>query len=256
VNHALRSEWTKLRSLRSTWLTLLCTAVIGIGIGALIAHARGRGYFELTPADQAAFDPTASSLTSIIMAQLAIGVLGVLVMTSEYATGMIQPSLTAVPRRGRLYAAKIVAFGVTALVAGQVIGFVSFLVGQAMIAGTGAPHADLGQPGVLRAVVGCGLYLAVLGLVGLALGAMARATAGALGLLVTITLLIRLMSAALPAGWQRWMAAYWPTTAGEKITTVIRVPDTLPPWAGFGLLCGFTAALLLGGYTLLRSRDA
>lgn len=256
MNDVLRSEWTKLRSLRSTWMTLLCTAALGIGLGALIAHGRAVAYLSATPDDQAAFDPAATSLTSIVIAQLAIGVLGVLVMTSEYATGMMQPSLTVVPRRGRLYAAKVLVFGGLALVSGQVIGFVSFFLGQAVIAGVGAPHASLGEPGVLRAVVGCGLYLAVLGLFGLALGALVRATAGALALLVTLTLLVRLLSAALPQSWQAWMNRFWPTTAGDKITTVVPVPHTLAPWAGFGLLAAFTAAFLIGGYTLLRTRDA
>jgi ABC-type transport system involved in multi-copper enzyme maturation permease subunit len=256
VNHVLRSEWTKLRGLRSTWLTLLATAVIGVGIGALIAQANGLGYFDSTPEDQAVFDPTAVSLTSIILAQLVIGTLGVLAMSSEYATGSIQVSLTAVPRRGRLYAAKIVVFGALALVTGQVIGFSSFFLGQSLIAGTGAPTATIGQPGVLRAVIGCGLYLAMLGLLGLALGAIVRSTAGALGALVTITLLVRFVGTTLPAGLQEWVGKYWPITAGEKITAVVVAPDALPPWTGFGVLCGFTAALLLGGYTLLRSRDA
>ncbi|GAA4526821.1 ABC transporter permease [Amycolatopsis samaneae] len=255
MNGLIRSEWTKLRSLRSTWLTLVGTAVLCVGLGTLIARGQASAHVRAAPADRPAFDPTALSLSGIFLAQLTIGVLGVLVMTSEYSTGMIQSSLTVVPRRGRLYVAKICSFGAFALLSGQVIGFASFLLGQALIAGAGAPHTTLADPGVFRAVVGSGLYLALLGLLGLALGAMVRATAGALALLVTITLLVRLVSATLPATWQQRVNQYWPTSAGTRITTVVPDSHSLAPWAGFGVLCAFTAACLLGGFALLRARD-
>lgn len=253
--HLLHSEWTKFRSLRSTWLTVLTTAVLGIGVGALATRAQGLGFFDATAEDRAAFDPTAVSLTSITIAQLAIGVLGVLVVTSEYATGMIQPSVTAVPRRGRLLAAKALVFTGVGLVVGELIGFTSFFIGQSILSGLGVPYATLGDPGVLRAVIGCGLYLAVLGLLGLALGTLVRSTAGAISLLVTFTLLIRMIALTLPEAVRDWISKYWPTTAGEKIISVLPDPVMLPPWAGFGILVGATAAALLGGYVLLRVRD-
>jgi ABC-2 type transport system permease protein len=214
--HLLHSEWTKFRSLRSTWLTVLTTAVLGIGISALATRAQGLDFFGATAEDQAKFDPTAISLTSIILAQLAIGVLGVLVVTSEYATGMIQPSVTAVPRRGRLLAAKALVFTGVGLAVGELIGFTSFFIGQSILSDLGAPHAALDDPGVLRAVIGCGLYLAVLGLLGLALGTLVRSTAGAISLLITLTLLIRMIALALPAPLRDWISKYWPTTAGRR----------------------------------------
>lgn len=247
----IRSEWTKFRSLRSTWLTAIVTVVLGVGVSALATSANARDY---RPGDD--WDPTALSLTAITLAQLAIGVLGVLVVTAEYATGTIRPSLTAAPRRGRLLAAKAAVFAAAALLLGQLIGFTSFLVGQSLIASAGAPHATLGQPDVLRAVVGSGLYLAALGLLGLGLGAVLRSTAGAIGMLVSITLLVRLVSQGLPASWAAWMDKYWPTTAGEKIIGVLPVPDALGPWPGFAILCGFVAAVGAAGYAVLRLRDA
>ena len=244
----LRSEWTKFRSLRSTWLTAAVTVVLGVGIGALSASAQARAAGD-------DWDPTAASLTSIIVAQLAIGVLGVLVMSAEYATGTIQPSVVAAPRRGRLLAAKAAVLSAVAVLLGQVIGFASFLVGQAMIAGAGVQHATLGQPGVLRAVIGSGLYLTAIGVLGLALGAVLRSTAGAIGTLVTVTLVVRLVAQTLPESWREWMSRYWPTAAGESIAQVVPVPGTLGPWQGFAVLCGFVAAVCAAGYTVFRTRD-
>lgn len=244
----VRSEWTKFRSLRSTWLTAAVTIVLGVGVGALSASAQAQ-----QPGDD--WDPTAASLTSIIVAQLAIGVLGVLVMSAEYATGTIQPSVVAAPRRGRLLAAKAAVLSAVAVLLGQVIGFASFFAGQAMIAGAGAPYATLDQPGVVRAVVGSGLYLAALGLLGLGLGAVLRSTAGAVGTLVAITLVVRLLAQTLPESWRVWMNQYWPTAAGESIVNVVPVPGTLGPWQGFAVLCGFVAAVCAAGYTVFRTRD-
>jgi ABC-2 type transport system permease protein len=245
----VRSEWTKFASLRSTWLTMAVTVFLGVGISALACAGQARQY---TGED---WDPTAVSLTSIIVAQLAFGVLGVLVMTSEYATGTIQPSVTAAPRRGRLLAAKAAVLAGSTVVLGQLIGFASFLVGQAMIAGADVPYATLGQPGVLRAVMGSGLYLAAVGLLGLGLGAVLRSTAGAIGALVSITLLVRAIAQALPEGMATWMDRYWPTAAGERIAYVLPVPDVLGPWAGLAVLWGFAAAVAAAGYGVLRTKD-
>ena len=252
----LRSEWTKFASLRSTWLTAAVTILLGVGVGILAASGTAREYGDLSSVERAAWDPTAESLTSIIVGQLAIGVLGVLVITAEYATGSIQPSLLAVPRRGRLLAAKAVVFAAAAVLLGQLIGFTSFLAGQAVFAGQDVPHATLGQPDVLRGVIGGGLYLAALGLLGLGLGTLFRSTAGAIGTLVALTLLVRSLAQALPQAWADWMNTYWPTTAGEKIVTVVPVDGALAPWAGFGVLCGFVAVVGAAGYLVLRGRDA
>ncbi|QFU86876.1 ABC transporter permease [Amycolatopsis sp. YIM 10] len=245
----LRSEWTKFRSLRSTWLTMAVTALLGVGVAALASSAKAHAY------DPVDWDPTATSLTSIIIAQLASGVLGVLVVTSEYATGSIQPSVVAVPVRGRLLAAKAVVLGGSTLLLSLVIGFASFFAGQAMIAAAGVPHATLGQPGVLRAVIGSGLYLTAIGLLGVALGAVLRSTAGAIGVLVSATLLIRLVAQMLPETWSDWMGRYWPTAAGENIMNVLQASGALPPWIGFAVLCGFVAVIGAAGYTVLRTRD-
>ncbi len=251
----LRSEWTKLRSLRSTWLVAAVVLLLGLGIGALASSALGNAYATSSAEERADWDPMAAGLPSLLLTQLAVGVLGVLVITGEYATGTIQPSVVAVPRRGRLYAAKAAVLGGLALVLGQVVGFASFFIGQTLIAGSGAPHAVLDQPGVLRAVVGAGLYLTAVALLGFGLGAIVRSTAGGIGLVVGATLLVRLIAQALPTGLHDWMDRYWPTAAGEKIIAVLPQPGALGPWTGFGLLCGFVVAVCAAGYVVLRVRD-
>ncbi|MDN3359575.1 ABC transporter permease [Actinomadura sp. DC4] len=253
---AVRSEWTKMRTLQSTVWTVLVTIALGIGFGALLSLAGARKYATLAPADQAHFDPAATSLAGHVMAQLAIAVLGVLVITSEFATGMIGTSLTIVPRRGRLLAAKTVVLTAVALVVGEVIGFGAFFVGQAVLAGQGAPHTTLGEPHVLRAVVGAGLYLAAVGLLGVAVGTLVRATAGALAIMVGATLLVPVFTPALPDSWARVVGRFWPTMAGERVMTS-RPDGHFPgPWAGFVLLCAAVAVVLAVALRVFRTRDA
>ena len=253
---ALRSEWTKLRTLRSTVWTVLVTIALGVGFAALLSLAGARKYAALAPADRPSFDPAATSLAGHIMAQLAIAVLGVLIITSEYATGMIGTSLTVVPRRGRLLAAKAMVLTAVALVVGEIIGFGSFFVGQAVLAGQDVPYAGLGEPHVLRAVIGAGLYLAVIGLLGVAVGALVRATAGELAIMVAVTLLVPVFVTALPDSWAHAVGRFWPTMAGNQIMTTLPGAHVLTPWAGFGLLCAAVALVLAVAFSTFWTRDA
>jgi len=144
---ALRCEWTKIRTLRSTFWTLLTAAMLGIG--ALFSAVAAHHYAGQALSGQAGWDPTSVSLSGLALAQLAIGVLGVLVITSEYSTGSIQTSLAAVPRRGRFLAAKATVLTAVSLITGEATALTVFLLGQALISGQ-APTAAFGQPGVLR----------------------------------------------------------------------------------------------------------
>ncbi|WP_051468156.1 ABC transporter permease [Actinomadura oligospora] len=256
VTDALRSEWLKIRTLRSTAYTLLVTVGLGVGLGLLFTAAGAAGYETGGADDHASFDPTATSLKSHILAQLALGQLGVLVVTSEYATGMIRTSLTSVPRRTRLLASKAAAFSAVALATGQLVGFTTFLAGQPVLAARHVPHAGLGDPHVFRAVFGCGLYLAVIGLLGVALGALIRSTAGALAALVTATLLIPVISTALPTRWADVAHRWWPSDAGGQIMAVRQDPEALGPWAGFGVLCLAVGMVLALAVAVFRERDA
>jgi ABC-type transport system involved in multi-copper enzyme maturation permease subunit len=189
------------------------------------------------------------------IAQLAIAVLGVLCISSEYSSGMIRTSLIAVPKRGRVLAAKSLVFAGVTFVVGEVTCFVAFFVGQALISGH-APHAALGDPGVARAVVGGGLYLAALAVLSVAAGALLRHPAAAIASMMAVVLVLPLIAEALPDSWRNPVTEFWPTQAGMQITNVYHSAHTLQPWPGFGVMCLFVAIVYAIAWTLLDRRDA
>lgn len=248
----IRSEWTKFRSVRSTPISLLVTIALAIGVGALISYERASHYRP----PWHGWDPTVTSLRGIMIAQLAICVLGVLVITAEYSTGMIRTSLAAVPRRPPFLAAKVVVFTVVAVVIGEVVSFIAFLVGQSLISGQHGPTASLASGASLRAVVGAGLYLAVLGIIAIAAGAIFRSTAAAISAVVAMLYVLPGLVQALPSSWAQPLSKYWPTEAGSQVFTVVRDSHTLSAWAGFADMCIFAAVVLGIGFYLLKRRDA
>jgi ABC-2 type transport system permease protein len=250
----LRSEWTKLRSLASTAWSLLATAATVVGFGGLYCLLRVTRP-PSDPAAVAAFDPTAVSLSGTQLAQLAIGVLGVLLATGEYATGTIRTSLAAVPRRLPVLWAKAAVLAAATLALCVPATFAAFLVGQSILA---AEDLDigLGAPGVARAVLGGALYLTAIGLLGLALGAWLRRTAGAVAALFGVLFAFQLLVELFPDPWPERISRYLPVPAGVAVTNVAPGPESLGPWAGFGLLCCYVAALLAVAAWLLRRRDA
>jgi ABC-2 type transport system permease protein len=251
----LRSEWTKARTVPSTLWTLVVAAVLGIGLGALISALAAHHYATSSASTRLTWDPTATSADGLAVAQLAIGVLGVLLITSEYSTGAIRSTLAAVPRRERLLAGKAVVVLALVFVVIELIAFVAFFIGQALISGH-APTATLGQPGVLRALVGCGLYAALIGLLGLALGTILRSAAGAISVLVALLFVLPGIAAALPASVEHTVEKFWPTQAGQQVDAVVRAAHTLPPWAGFGVFCLFVAIVSAAALVTMTRRDA
>lgn len=251
---AVRSEWTKLRSVRSTYWALIVAGVLGIGLGALISGVSAHHY-ATDPGLRQNWNPADRSLQSLAIAQLAFAILGVMVVTGEYSTGMIRTSLAAVPKRYRFLGAKVLVWAAVALVAGEIISFVTFLLGQALIHGH-APSTTLGGPDVLRAVVGAGLYLAVLGVLGSALGVLLRHAAAAIGSIVAILLVLPAIAAALPDSWRNPIERWWPTNAGQQVAVIVRDAHTLPAWAGFGVMAAFTAIVLVAAFVVLERRDA
>ncbi|MDR7274977.1 ABC transporter permease [Catenuloplanes atrovinosus] len=246
----LRSEWTKLSSLRSTPGTVVLALALAIGLGMLVANRFGARHVE-APAGE--FDPVFTSLFGLFsLAPLAIGALGVLTVTSEYASGMIRTTLCAVPWRGRLLAAKATVAGGFALLVGLVMAIGTFAASQPQLTIVGAPRAEFGDPGVFRAVIGAGLWLAGVALLGVALGLLLRATAGAFAVLVAVLLVAPLLADALPP----WFGKWWPTIAGQQIVSTVPQPDTLGPWAGLALMYATIAALLALSYAVFRRRDA
>jgi hypothetical protein len=251
----VRSEWTKARTVPSTMWTLITATVIGIGLGALISAVSANHYAKSSLSSKLTWDPTSISTAGFGIAQLAIGVLGVLLITSEYSTGAIGSSLAAVPRRGRFLGAKVVVLAVLIFAFTEVISFAAFFIGQALISGH-APTASLGDSTVLRALIGGGLVGALLALMGLALGTLLRHAAGAIAVLVAILFVLPGIAAALPTSIEHTVQEYWPTQAGGQVTQVVHTANTLSPWVGFGVFFLFVAALFGLAFAVLNRRDA
>ncbi|MGA2804260.1 MAG: ABC transporter permease subunit [Acidimicrobiales bacterium] len=248
----LRSEWTKLRSLRSTMWTLGITVVLGIGISAL-ATAETRAHWSSTQVP--GFDPTATSLIGVFFGQLTIGVLGVLVMSGEYGSGTIRATFAAAPRRPLVLAAKTLVFGAVALAVAEIVAFASFFLGQALLSAP-AIHSTLSSPGALRAVVGSGLYLCFIGLFALGLATIVRHTAGAISAFLGILLLGPVVIRALPASLADRTEMFMPDHIGAAVVSLHMGQETLPPWTGLLVLFGYAVALLVIGGVLLVRRDA
>jgi hypothetical protein len=181
-------------------------------------------------------------------------VLGILVVTAEHATGLLQTSAIATPRRHRLLAAKVVVAVGASVVAGQVLVFATFFLGQAVLTGQDVPHARFGDPGVLSAVTAGGLYLAVIALLAVGLGTLLRATAGALATLVGIVLLVPAFAGAFPA-WLRGLLDYWPTLGASAVFKTVPDPDFPHPWLNLAGLGAGVAALLAVAFAVFRRRD-
>jgi hypothetical protein len=250
------SEWTKLRSVRSTVWTLLITVVAGIGISAVITSATASRWAERSLADQANFDPTRSSLAGLLFAQLAVGVLAVLVVSAEYSTGTIRATLAAVPRRPVVLVAKVLVFGVLVLVTGEFTSFAAFAVGQKVLSGH-TPTASLSDPDVARAVVSGGLYITALGLLGLGIAAIVRHTAAAISTFVGILFILPVISAVLPSSLADDVTRFLPAAIGTvMISAHHHDTNAFGPWPSFALLVGYAAAALIAGGVLLTRRDA
>jgi hypothetical protein len=251
----LLAEWTKLRSVRSTWWTLLATVIGTVGIGLGVCYATVARWDQLSIHDRLQLDPTFKSLTGLLLAQVAVAVLGVLAVTSEYATGMIRSTFAAVPGRRSVLAAKAVVLVVPVLVVSTGACVVAFLGGQAVLASKGA-GVSISDPGVLRAVVGGGLYLTLITLFALGLGAICRRTAGAIASFVGLVLVAPSIVTALPKPWGPDVAKYLPSQAGQAILNVHPAANSLAPWTGLAVLCAWTAATLALAAWLITHRDA
>jgi len=255
---ALRSEWTKLRSVRSTVWSLVAMAGIAIGLMSLIAWATMHRWDRLEPQERAglAHQPLEIILARpVFVGQLVVAVLGVMVISAEYTTGMIRATLQAQPRRLTVLLAKIMVFAVLMLAVGEALSFAAFFLGRQVI----AAHipVNLTDPGVTRSVIGAGLYIAVLGLFSLAFGAILRHTAGAITGVLGLVLIVSNLTGLLPDSWGHHINAWMPTNAGQLIMQPQQAPDDLlSPWQGLAVFAGWTALLLIVAAVLFRKRDA
>jgi hypothetical protein len=213
------------------------------------------GRYHSDPEVHFGWNPVTHSLRPLVIAQLVFAVFGVITVTSEYSTGMIRTSLAAVPRRVRMMSAKMLVFTLVAFVAAQVIALAAFALSQMVIQGQ-APSASLHQHLVLRVVIGAGLYLALLGLLGSAIGVLFRHAAAGIAVMVGLMLVLPGIVAALPNSWSQPIGEFWPTQAGQRIYELHRDSHTLSAWVGFGWMALFTAIVITVAFTLLQRRDA
>ncbi|MFF5500495.1 ABC transporter permease [Streptomyces roseolus] len=256
VPAVLRSEWTKIRTVSSTIWTLASALIVTVAMSAALSAVLNSTFDELSELERATFDPTFVSFSGMVLGQLAMVVFGVLVVGTEYSSGMIRTSLAAVPQRAAFLFSKIAVAGVLALAVGLVTSFLSFFLGQALL---GEHRTTIGADNVLRAVVGGGIYMGLIAVFSMGVAAMLRSSMLSLGILVPFFFLISQILSAVPKA--KEVAKFFPDQAGSKIMQV--VPDALGsekapygPWGGLGIMLVWVAASLLGGYLVLKRRDA
>lgn len=237
---ALWSEWTKVRTLRSAGYVASAAAVLMIGVGVLGGHLTGLPCRPLIAEECAAYDATRASLRGYVLAEIGLGLLGSLAVTSEYATGMIRTSLTTAPCRGRLLAAKAVVCSAVAIAVGGAASLATVLM-------TGT----VTQPGMLRAVAGATLFMGLIGPAGVAVGFLVRSTMGAVAVLLAATLAVPDAALSLPDPWYGVLLTYWPTSAGARFMSVRQHA----PWTGLGVLAGAVIAILVLALLVLRRRE-
>jgi hypothetical protein len=253
--HVIRSEWTKIWSVRSTFWTLLTLIVSTIGFSVLASWATSTHLRQLNPSDRATLDVTYQSMGGLEFGQLAIAVLGVLIITTEYSTGGMKATLIAVPNRMRVLAAKSIVFAIIATIVGLITSFGAFYASMPFWSHQGIA-TNFSDPGVLRAVIGAGLYVLASGMFGLALGAIIRHTAGAITAAVGLLLIAPPLTNLLPGRWGDRVMEYFTSNAGSRIAAVVDVPGQATPWIGYLTITIWWVVPLLFGAWLMQTRDA
>ena len=248
----IRSEWIKLRSVRSTIVTLGLTAAAVIATGVLVSMLSNGA--PIAAEGEGIYDPAGNSLFGATLAQLVLGVLGALVITSEYSTGLIRTTLTAVPRRSPVLWAKVIVVAAAAFATMVASLSVAFFVGQAVYSG-GGPSASLSDPGVLRAVLAAALFPASIAVMGVGFGALMRHTATAIGILVAILFVVPVLFETLGGVWGD-ASEYLPGEAGQAMITVVTDSGEMSPGAALLVLIGWIGVLLAGATITLKRRDA
>ena len=253
------SEWTKLFSLRSTRYTLLAGIAATIAFAVVPALINASRWSTMSAHDKATFNPLESSLIGVNLAQLALGALGVLVISGEYSTGMIRSTFAAVPKRLPVLWAKAGVFGAVTLVLALPAMLIAFFSAQAILRGhTFAGHdiaLSISDPGVARSVIGGALYLTLAGVFGLSLGAIFRNTAAGISTFAGILFVLPPLLDVLPSSWNNAISPFLPSKAGQAIMQIGNPAHTLGPLTGLALFAGYTALALGAAAVLLKRRD-
>lgn len=249
----LKSEWTKVRSVRSTLWTLATAFIVTVGLGALICALTESSFGDRSPADRRTFDATFISFAGMGLGQLAMIAFGVMVVSAEYSTGMIRNSLAAVPQRSTFLWCKMLVVGPLVLLIGMITSVVTFFLGQALLGSHGVGISDTG---VLRAVIGGGIYMALISLFSVGITFVLRSPLLAFAILMPWFFLVSNILGQVHA--TKKVAEYLPDQAGTAVMSV--VPETLDrpygPWEGLLIMAAWTAAALVAGFIVLKKRDA
>jgi ABC-type transport system involved in multi-copper enzyme maturation permease subunit len=253
------SEWTKLRTLRSTRYALLAGVAMTIGFAVIPALVNASRWNTMPLSERLGFHPLETTLIGVSIAQLAIGVLGVMVISGEYSTGMIRSTFAAVPKRLPVLWGKAGVFGLVTLVLAVPSTLIAFFSAQAILKGHSVNGHDIAlsisDPGVARAVIGGALYLTLIGLFGLGIGAILRNTAAGISAFAGIMFVLPPLMNVLPASWSDAISPYLPGNAGGAIMQTGSPDHTLAPWTGLGVLAGYVAIALVFAAIQLRRRD-
>ena len=248
-----RSEWIKFRSVRSGPLVLVATAVIVV-VGAWLLGAGNRNSAAASPASKAAFDPVFTVLQGIELAQLFVGALGVITVTGEYSSGLIRGTFVATPQRAQVLAMKALVFAVVVWACCTALSFAAFFLGQSVL--SPAKHVGIGDPGVLTAVSGGGLYLTLVGLLGLFIGVLVRRTPAALAAVFGLLAVLPIVFIQIPGKITKNLGEYLPDAGEQGFHLLHSGAYALGPWQGLGVLAAYVAVATVAAFALILRRDA
>ena len=249
----IHSEWVKLRSVRSSWIVLGATVLAIAAVGLLVSYVTGAHWSTMTASSRADFNPVNQDLIGVTLAELTVGVLGVLAAAGEYSAGMIRATFAAVPRRIPVLLAKAGVLAAVTFAVCLVTVLITFLAGQAML----GPHGiSLSHPGALRAVTGAALYLTVVAVIGVGLGFLIRSVAGGIATLIGVLLVLPIIMAALPGRGSQALDRYLPSMAGRALFIMNGGDAMLSPWKGFGIFLLYAVVVMAAAALALRRRDA
>jgi ABC-type transport system involved in multi-copper enzyme maturation permease subunit len=249
-----RSEWIKFRSVRSGPFALSATAVTVVVGAWLLGDANRGSYLAASSAGQAAFDPVFTVLQGIELAQLFVGALGVITVTGEYSSGLIRGTFVATPQRAQVLAMKALVFAVVVWACCTAMSFAAFFLGQSVL--SPAKHAGIGDPGVLTAVFGAGLYLTLVGLLGMFIGVLVRRTPAALAALFGLLAVLPIVFIQIPGTVTKNLGEYLPDAGEQAYQLVHNGAYALGPWQGLGVLAAYVAVAALAAFALILRRDA
>ena len=255
LGSVIRAEWIKFRSVRSTMWGYLVTLLLTWGIGILITSAIRSQWATFDPIRKLVFDPVSKSLAGTLFAQLAVGVIGVLFIASEYSSGSIRTTLSAVPNRTQLVLGKVIVLGVTTIIFCEIVCVGAFLIGQRIFSGV-VPTASLANGAVLRSVLFAGVYLTLLAIFGFSLGLIVRVQSAAISIFASLLLVVPIVDFLLPLNWQTHITKFQPSALGRAMMSTLPPDQLFNAGTALAILSAYVAVVFAAGLIIMNRRDA